>query len=540
MRPEDTIINQACRNIIQTPVLFVLMLFGLYASAVSQVPTKLDSVMAFHLHAVGTLDSIADIQSISYELEVEQDGNKGKAELHYAFPDRAYEHIDMGYASWAVGNDGDTLWIRKNSGPATTGDSEDSASIFNDLYIEGYLYILDDQTYGYYELRRDTVIDGKGHYQLAMFPLNGDSLHAYIDQESGLMDCYRSFTGGHQTLVYQSDFRKMRGVAIPFHQRTELVGKEISIATDITDIKVNEPIPDSLFAMPDLGTQGPKFRFCCESDSAIVKFKLKKESIIIPARINGKKRCHFLLDSGASGCLITHKMAKKLGLGTMGQVTQSAIAGDVVYKFADIDSVEMGELIWYPGRVEVLYGNEETGDIFRSIDGILGYHFFMDFPMRVDFDDERIVVFDTTLANPVKTGTPVTIDLSHRVARKDMSLDGRPIRMLIDLGADFEIFLFSNYRWFYKLADDLRFDPADAQALTVGGHRPIKAGHADSLKFDGVYIDHPEVYIAPRPEGFHEVTGKEGLLGMGILSRYNLFIDYPDSKIYFDERQKKK
>ena len=71
------------------------------------------------------------------------------------------------------------------------------------------------------------------------------------------------------------------------------------------------------------------------------------------------------------------------------------------------------------------------------------------------------------------------------------------------------------------------------------GHPPVKAGRADSLKFDGIFIDRPEVNIAPRPEGFQEVGGQEGLLGMEILTRYNMFIDYPDKKIYFDERQKK-
>jgi len=461
-------------------------------------------------------------------------------ECSYIFPDHAYQHVDMGFGSWAIGNDGDTLWVRKNSGSATTGDSEDSASIFSDLYFDGYLYLLDQKIYGHYELRHDTVIDGRKHYQLAMFPRFGDSTHAYIDAESGRMDCIRYFNPRHQVLSFRFDFRKVAGVERAFQHRSELVGTGHSLVYKITDIKINEAIPDSIFSMPDPKLAKSRYRFIGGNDSALVKFKMKKSWVIVAARINGTKKCHFLLDTGASGCLITQKLAKKLALETIGSTSTNGIAGDVVFKFAPVDSIEMGELVWYPSRLEVLYGNEETGDLFRSIDGLLGYDFFMDFPMRIDFDKKRIVLYADDSADVAGAGTPVSIDLSHHAAGKEMSLDGRPIRMIIDLGANFELFLYSNYRWFYKLADDLRFDPADMESFGIGGHRSIKAGSADSLKFDGVFVSHPEVYIAPRPEGFTEIGGVEGLLGAEILTRYNLLIDYPDSKIYFEERQPKK
>jgi hypothetical protein len=519
----------------------ILMIFVLCSNGFSQpAPTRLDSIIVFHQHAVGDMDSIAALRTIFSESEMTSFGTKGRSIYYCVSPDRYYELTDLGYTSWCMGYDGDTVWFYRDRGPVTTGDPEDSAGVFNDLYLECSLYLLGGNTYGHVEIRNDTVINEKKHYQLAMFPRYGDSLYGFIDVESGLMDCYRNFVANHRTAEFLSDFRNVAGIKTAFHREYELEGTKRRVVQDILVREINEPVPDSIFSVPDLSSQSKKSRFVDGNDSAIVKFEMKKNWVIVPARINGKNKCNFLLDTGASGCLITHKLAKKLGVETMGEATTDGIAGDVVYRFAEIDSVEMGGLVWYPGRIQVIYGNEETGDIFRSIDGILGYDFFMDFPMRVDLDRRDIVLFDTTLANPAKPGTPVTIDLSHLVARKDMSLDGRPIRMLIDLGANFEIFLYSNYRWFYKLADDLRFNPPDAQAFGVGGHRPIKAGRADSLKFDGIYIDRPEVYIAPRPEGFKEVGGVEGLLGAEILTRYNLFIDYPDSKIYFDERQGKK
>ena len=295
--------------------------------------------------------------------------------------------------------------------------------------------------------------------------------------------------------------------------------------------QTSESVPDS---------SQNNYRFDNGVDSTVVRFSSKNNDVIIKAKVNGKKTFRFVLDTGAGYTLLSEKMAKKLDVPLVGEDFILGVPGNARIKYAAIDSIQIGDLAWYPGQIMVITGEYESSAIFDNFDAILGYDFFMEFPMRVNFDWKRLALFDKEKANPPKPGSAVTIDLKRHTAMKDMSLDGRPIRVLIDLGSDGEILLFSNYRWFYKLAEKYRYDPATHESLGFRGYKPIKMGKADSLKFDDIFVACPEIAIAHRQDNIQQRKYIEALLGVGIMKHYNLFIDYPNSLIYFDECKGKK
>jgi hypothetical protein len=102
------------------------------------------------------------------------------------------------------------------------------------------------------------TVGGKRAYKLKLTMKNGDVQHMWIDAKTFLdvkVDgTPRRMDGKMRTVqIYQSDFRRVNGVMVPYVLETAVNGYPDTHKIIIEKVSVNPALNDSLFAKPQLG-----------------------------------------------------------------------------------------------------------------------------------------------------------------------------------------------------------------------------------------------------------------------------------------------
>jgi hypothetical protein len=294
------------------------------------------------------------------------------------------------------------------------------------------------------------------------------------------------------------------------------------------------------YQTPNAKSVQTNYRFIDGEDSTVVRFKLKNRTLTISAKVNNKKKLKFLLGTGRKGSVLSKKAADKLDLEMFGESEVRGSAVTAATRLARIDSVQVENLIWYPGQFEVVEDEKLSTTLFGKIDGILGYEFFMTFPMRVNFQWKRLVVFDGTKANPARPGSAIEIDLENRQAVKRMTFDDQPINVLIDLAVDGGFVVFDDWAWSKKYASPTNLDFSRYTHEDIRGYRFLYSAFGRQwLVFDDIKVD-PGLVIGRRSKEAQQFAVSDAAMGVGFLDDFNLFIDFANSIIYFEELPDKK
>jgi hypothetical protein len=269
------------------------------------------------------------------------------------------------------------------------------------------------------------------------------------------------------------------------------------------------------------------YKFVNACDSAHWKFKLKDGELTVLAIMNNK-RFKFKLGTGISRTVISIKAAKKLKLEAYGESEVRDATGAVATRFVKIDSVQIADLIWYPGQLDVIDDKETSSGYFGKYDGVLGFDFFELFPTRVDFDKKQLIFFDRVTAQPIKSGDAIPINLDNHQAIANMAFDGLPIKVLIDLAGTSGFDLFFDWPWINQYTN--RYVPRGRMFYWLSTKSWLKFGEFQILQ--------TSITIKERSEEDKSMCPAKGVLGVFDLKKFNLFIDYPNSQIFFKEREK--
>lgn len=286
-----------------------------------------------------------------------------------------------------------------------------------------------------------------------------------------------------------------------------------------------------------LPAQQINYCFIDNQDSSVVQCKFKKNLLTIKVSVNGDGIFRFLLGTGKKGSVISKKAADKLKLEPFGETETRWSAGNAATRNVKIDSVQIGSLVWFPETFEVVDDKKESNSLFGDFDGVLGYDFLKLMPIRVDFNFNRITFYNPHVIDLEKPGIPLEINLDSHQAIGEMTFDGRAIPVLIDLASASDFVIFDDWVWANKYAERFYFDPEKFVSQGIEGYwRIYLVIRSLTLKFGEIQLER-HFMIGHRLEDAQKACPAKGLIGIGILDAYNLFIDYPEHLIYFDERK---
>ena len=253
-----------------------------------------------------------------------------------------------------------------------------------------------------------------------------------------------------------------------------------------------------------------------------IPFELVSNTILIRVGINGSAPTWFVLDSGASACVVDSALARKLELKAEGE-KQGTGAGKGTVRISFLKSLTYN----LPGMdvpIDESYVIDLSGQpalLGRDIGGILGYSFLSRYVVDVDFDARVLTIYAPEQYQAKGEGIPFRLVNHTPYIHVKVAVAGRP-------PADLEV-----------LVDSGSQDAIDVDALgesperleVIGGVGLGQEFRTVLARADSVQIG---AFVLPHPFG---ATGGVNLIGNEIWRRFHLVFDYAHERILLSRGQ---
>ncbi|HEX3385641.1 MAG TPA: aspartyl protease family protein, partial [Mucilaginibacter sp.] len=267
-----------------------------------------------------------------------------------------------------------------------------------------------------------------------------------------------------------------------------------------------------------------------------MRFRLIRNLVIIQLKINNKGPFNFILDTGVGFMLITDPaMVDSISLTSKRTIKIAGLGdGDAYEAYVTPPlNIEIPGLNSYDVATTILKNDKFnlSNYVGVPIKGLLGYEFFNNLAVKLDFMDSTLTVYRPHDVRLFRKGSriPVTVESRKPYMQALVALPNRTVqqcKMVIDLGAGHPISLENMIK---KHGLPQKFISAN---LGVGLAGPIKGFLS---RIDEVDIGKYRVksVITAFPNDYDSTTMKylsvarDGNLGVGILKRFTVIFDYP-------------
>ncbi len=247
-------------------------------------------------------------------------------------------------------------------------------------------------------------------------------------------------------------------------------------------------------------------------------------SVVVTCKvgINSSAPTWFVLDSGASACVVDSALAAKLGLKAEGE-KQGTGAGRGTVKFSLLKALTYN----LPGvdvPIDESYVIDLSGQpalLGRDIGGILGYGFLARYMVDVDFDARVLTIYMPDQYQAKGESIPFRLVKHTPYIHAKVAVAGRPavdLEVLVDSGSQDAIDV-----------DALGESPDRLEV--IGGVGLGQEFRTVLARADSVQIG---PFVLPHPFG---ATGGVSLIGNEILRRFHLAFDYAHERIFLSPGQ---
>jgi hypothetical protein len=277
------------------------------------------------------------------------------------------------------------------------------------------------------------------------------------------------------------------------------------------------------------------------AQKTVIPFKLINNLIFIPVNINGVDLT-FLLDTGIVETSIFSLENKELKLANLEKIRLSGLGGN-----ASIDAFRSDNNISrigkdYANSTSTLYIITDqdfniSSHIGIPVNGIIGYHFFKDHPVVIDYSSKKITIYndENLFKKKVKKFNVLDITLEkskpYIVADVEMINEKKDSKLLIDLGNSDAIWLFptliKNFVYNRPNIDD--FLGRGFNGDIYGKRSRIHNLYLGDFKFEKPLTAMPDEYSI---QHVNMVENRKGSIGGDILRRFTVAFDYANQKLY--------
>jgi Aspartyl protease len=178
-----------------------------------------------------------------------------------------------------------------------------------------------------------------------------------------------------------------------------------------------------------------------EGTTSRVPVRIYRDFLVIAEGQFGSalRRQNFILDTGSSPSIVNTRVAKELGLVTDAWVVNAA-GKSVPTETAILPEVELGPVRAVSVRVQVHDLSRLERDLGFPVAAIVGLDVLSRASFRLDYAKKRIDFGEVS-----DEGLPVAVDAHTGMALARATVDGKPVRLLVDTGADRVALLGGNF-----------------------------------------------------------------------------------------------
>ena len=270
-----------------------------------------------------------------------------------------------------------------------------------------------------------------------------------------------------------------------------------------------------------------------------IPFRIVRNMIVISLKINDKGPFNFILDTGVGLMVITEpklidsinltskRVIKIPGLGN-GDDDEAYITSVLNIGIPGLESHDVNAAILKKDHFNL---SNYAG---MPIDGLIGYEFFSNIAVRVNFADSTLNVCRPADLKPFRRASKIPITIEERKSYLQANItfpNGKTVsdKLVVDLGAGHPISIENMVK---NNGMPKKFIAAN---LGVGLNGPIdgfisrvSAVEIGKYKIRDVIASFPDDN-KPQPE---LAVPRDGNLGIGILKRFDVIFDYPDNLVY--------
>jgi hypothetical protein len=356
-----------------------------------------------------------------------------------------------------------------------------------------------------------------------------DRYDVLIDPASGELGGYDIVENFKPRFEGFGDWRTVEGVRMPFLQTTTTPTPGGDETDHVAALELNRPTPPELFARP-APVHKAAFKPGARSTGWIDFEFYARNRIFFHARVNGRDTV-VLLDSGAESSGIDKAWAAELGLKPKGGVAAMGSGGSEVAGVIEGIKVEIGDLTLNDLTVFSFDFAPVARRVGRPLPFVLGNELFNEVAVDIDFAHHRIAFSDPGSLTPPAGAAEVPLIQVVGNRSVPVSIEGRaPVQFDLDLGNGSPLVVFPAYEKAQRLLDGRR----SSQLLggAVGGYHPEAVASLGPIRFAGVdFLQVPARFSPDTVSGMNS-NRTLGNIGLPILSRFHLVIDYSRDRLW--------
>jgi hypothetical protein len=253
--------------------------------------------------------------------------------------------------------------------------------------------------------------------------------------------------------------------------------------------------------------------------------------IFVPATINGLPVLA-MIDSGASSTVLDRRFASRLGLKPKGNLTGEGAGGSTSYGILQGVTLKLGDLSWNGGSAVTIDLSAVEKQVGHPLPIILGGELFRDAVVEIDFKARRIAFRDPVSYRSPLNARAVPLTPAGEIQAIFARVEGRDARLQFDLGNAGAIDLFPRFWARPGFARHRR--TSTTLAGGVGGMSVQKVTMIRAVDLGGTTFRQLPARLEDRQPPLDARSGLlDGNIGMGVLNRFHLIVDFPHHRVLF-------
>jgi membrane-associated protease RseP (regulator of RpoE activity) len=196
------------------------------------------------------------------------------------------------------------------------------------------------------------------------------------------------------------------------------------------------------------------------------------------------------------------------------------ILGDLIIDSVSAATIDLKPLTRYEGM---------------PIEGILGYDIFSRFVVKIDYENQKLTLYEPSSFEYKGKGEvlPITLETSHPhiKAKVDGEYEGT---FVIDTGARSSLVLHSPFVQKYDLLAKTGKKINAFSGIGVGGKAMGKVTRVESIQIGSFKIPAPVTQLSSAEKGAFSSEKIDGNIGGGILKRFTVIFDYPNQRMILE------
>jgi len=432
---------------------------------------------------------------------------------------------DFGKFKKISGETGGDSWVTNPSGQVLPGAGGSKAA--HRLAMIAYGDALRSLGGAAVSLQPGTMIGGQPIAVVRVSFGDPGAYDVFINPITGALVGYRITDHGVQSVVNMTDWRVVDGVRVPFAETIQSSNGQRS-SIEFTTVIVNPAIGPSFFERPKPPSLAT-FRAGATS-SGWIPFELYGRRVILfPAKVNGHA-VTAVLDSGATSSVLDSAFAASIGLAGADAQNIEGLHGNVQAGFIPKVSVDAGDLTLKNLMTASLDLAPMSKVAERPLLFFLGDEVFNELVVDIDFAGRRLRFLNpTSLQKPLNATQVPLLRTSDAMATVVRIEGGALVPVDFDLGASIALEVYSVYSGPAKLLQGRQTSASLSSA--VGGERADTVASLRQVDFGGVKFSNiPAIF--PNRGTADESAVIAGRIGVGLLSRFRLMVDFPESRLY--------